>query len=40
MKSLLHEMLAGLRGVGIEALVLAGVTLLATLAAAVALALI
>lgn len=40
MKSLLHELRAGLRGVGLEALALAGVTLLATLAAAVALALV
>ena len=38
MKSLLHELWAGLRGVGLEALVLAVVTLLATLAAVVALA--
>lgn len=40
MKSLLHELWAGLRGVGFEALVLGGVTLLATLAAAVVLALV
>ena len=40
MKSLLDELRAGLRSVGIEALVLAAATLLATLTAAAVLALV
>ncbi|MEX1004307.1 MAG: hypothetical protein WD990_13365 [Acidimicrobiia bacterium] len=38
MKSLLHELRAGLRGVGIEALVVAAAALLAMITAAVVLA--
>ena len=40
MRSLLQELRAGLREVGIEALVLVAITLLATLAAAAVLALV